>query len=255
MPVTTSWATDEEPVSSRALEEFHENSLEDSMFRRNRKKPAAPGLGLRIALSVALGIFLMMTAGGAAEAAEGGWRSTPGLYAVFKTSEGTIVAELFPDAAPKSVENFVGLAKGTKSFTDPVAGGKVKRPYYDGTVFHRVIPNFMMQGGDPLGTGTGGPGFTIPDEFAGQKMKYDRPGRLAMARTNAPNSAGSQFFLTTKPYKSLDNQYTIFGQVVEGQAIVDTVCQTLGSSSGRPSKTITLQKLTIERIESKAKAK
>lgn len=225
------------------------------MFRRTRNESALFDLGMRIALAAVVGSFLIMMTGGEADAAEGGWKSTPGVYAVIKTSEGTIVVELFPDAAPKSVENFIGLAEGTKPFTDPVAGVKAKRPYYDGTKFHRIITGFMMQGGDPTGTGGGGPGYTIPDEFAGQKMKYDRPGRLAMAKTNAPNSAGSQFFITTKPYPSLNNKYTIFGQVVEGQAVVDNVCLTIGSSTGKPSKTVTLEKVTIKRVESAAKSK
>jgi len=178
------------------------------------------------------------------------------LFAVFTTSEGKIVAELYPDIAPQTVANFVGLAEGTKAFTDPVAGVKAQRPYYDGTIFHRIIPGFMMQGGDPTGTGRGGPGYTIPDEFAGQEPKYDRPGRLGMARTGAPNSGGSQFFIMHKPYPSLNNQYTIFGQVVEGQDVVDKICGTYGSSSGKPSKEIKLEKVVIERrpaSESKGK--
>lgn len=176
------------------------------------------------------------------------WKSEPGTYAVMETSEGTIVTELFPKAAPKTVENFVGLAEGTKEFTDPVARSKAKRPYYDGTICHRIIPGFMMQCGDPTGTGTGGPGYTIPDEYADQEMKFDGPGRLAMARTRAPNSGGSQFFITHKPYPSLNNQYTIFGLVVQGQDVVDKICSEIGTSSGKPKKTVTMKKVTIERV-------
>ncbi len=176
------------------------------------------------------------------------WKSQPGTYAVFDTSEGKVVARLHEKDAPKTVENFVGLAEGTKEFTDPVAGSKAKRPYYDGTICHRIIPGFMMQCGDPTGRGTGGPGYTIPDEYANQALKFDQPGRLAMARTQAPNSGGSQFFITHKPYPSLNNQYTIFGQVVEGQPVVDKVCAEIGTSSGKPKKQVTLNKVTIERV-------
>lgn len=197
----------------------------------------------------------MTTPGAAAEEGGSGWKSKPGTYAVIKTSEGTIVAELYPEAAPKTVDNFVGLAEGTKEFKDPVVGAKVKRPYYDGTKFHRIIPGFMMQGGDPTGTGGGGPGYSIPDEFANQKMKYDKPGRLAMARRNAPNTGGSQFFITTAPYPSLNNNYTIFGQVVQGQEVVDKVCSQIGTRSGKPNKEVTLQKLTIERVGGKVDKK
>src|SRR5882672_7483355 len=104
---------------------------------------------------------------GAEEAKGSGWRSHAGKYAVFDTSEGKIVCRLFEKEAPKTIENFVGLAQGTKEFTDPVAHSQVKRPFYDGTKFHRIIPGFMMQGGDPLGSGAGGPGYTIDDEFVG----------------------------------------------------------------------------------------
>jgi len=183
---------------------------------------------------------------------EASWRDTPGMYAVFETNHGTIVAQLFPDKAPKTVENFVGLAEATKPYKDPNLGEMVKRHFYDGTSFHRIIPGFMMQGGDPLGTGTGGPGYTIEDEFA-PDLKFDIPGRLAMARTSRPNSAGSQFFITQKPTEWLNGKHTIFGQVVEGMDVVDKVCTTLGSQSGAPKEPVTIKKLTIERIKAKAK--
>ncbi|HXI03204.1 MAG TPA: peptidylprolyl isomerase [Candidatus Saccharimonadales bacterium] len=176
------------------------------------------------------------------------WKSQPGTYAVFDTSEGQIVAQLFAKDAPKTVENFVGLAEGTKEFKDPQAGSMAKRPFYDGTICHRIIPGFMMQCGDPTGTGTGGPGYTIPDEYAQQEKKFDVPGRLAMARTSAPNSGGSQFFITEKPYPSLNNQYTIFGQVVEGQGVVDTICSQVGTPGGKPKHQVTLKKVTIEKV-------
>ncbi len=203
--------------------------------------------GLRVA-SVAAGAALALAAAGAAAEESMSWKTVPGTYALFETSEGRVVTQLFPKDAPKTVENFVGLAEGTKEFTDPAAGSKAKRPYYDGTICHRIIPGFMMQCGDPTGRGTGGPGYTIPDEYAGQAMKFDQPGRLAMARTSAPNSGGSQFFITHKPFPSLDNQYTIFGQVVEGQEVVNKVCAEIGTSSGQPKKKVTINKITIERI-------
>lgn len=176
-----------------------------------------------------------------------GGKSEPGTYAVLDTSEGKIVLRLFEKEAPASVENFIGLAEGTKEFTDPVSGSKAKRPYYDGTKFHRVIPGFMMQGGDPTGTGTGGPGFTIKDEWS-NGLAFDRPGRLGMARKPQPGTAGSQFFITQAPYPSLSGQYTVFGQVVEGQEVVDHVCKEIGTSSGKPTKDVILKKVTIERV-------
>jgi len=114
-----------------------------------------------------------------------------------ETSAGEIIVELFEDDAPGTVANFVELAQGTKEFTDPKTGQKVKRPYYDGLIFHRVIDDFMVQGGCPLGNGTGGPGFTIKDELAGKRQVHLR-GSLSMAKTAAPNSGGSQFFISTR---------------------------------------------------------
>ena len=174
------------------------------------------------------------------------WKETPGMYAVFTTNQGTIVAELFPKEAPKTVENFVGLAEGTKPFKDPALGEMAKRPFYDGLKFHRVIPNFMMQGGDPLGNGTGGPGFKFEDEFSSD-LKFDKPGRLAMANAG-PNTNGSQFFITQVPTPHLNNRHTIFGQVVEGMELVDKICGTMGTPSGAPKQPITIQKLTIQRV-------
>jgi cyclophilin family peptidyl-prolyl cis-trans isomerase len=183
------------------------------------------------------------------DAAKGaGWKSEPGTYAVLDTSEGKVVLRFFEKEAPASVESFIGLAEGTKEFTDPVSGSKAKRPYFDGTKFHRIIPGFMMQGGDPTGTGTGGPGFTIKDEW-NNGLGFDRPGRVGVARKNQPNTAGSQFFITQVPYPSLSGQYTVFGQVVEGQEVVDHVCKDIGTSSGKPTKDVILKKVTIERVK------
>src|ERR1700731_4566944 len=130
--------------------------------------------------------------------------------AIFHTSAGDLKCELFPTQAPKTVKNFIGLTNGTKEWTDPQSGQKVSRPLYDGTIFHRVIPNFMIQGGDPLGQGIGGPGYQFEDEFD-PSLGFDRPGRLAMANSG-PNTNGSQFFLTEVPTPHLNGRHTIFGQ-------------------------------------------
>lgn len=137
----------------------------------------------------------------------------------FETDKGEIVCELFDDDAPGTVANFVGLASGTKEFTDPKTGKKVKRPYYDGLTFHRVIKDFMIQGGCPLGSGTGGPGFTIKDELSGKKQVH-KAGSLSMAKTAAPDSGGSQFFICHTPQPHLDRKHTVFGQVVSGMDAV-----------------------------------
>jgi cyclophilin family peptidyl-prolyl cis-trans isomerase len=137
----------------------------------------------------------------------------------FETDKGEIVCELFEDDAPGTVANFVGLASGTKEFTDPKTGKKVKRAYYDGLTFHRVIKDFMIQGGCPLGSGSGGPGYTIKDELSGKKQVH-KAGSLSMAKTAAPDSGGSQFFICHTPQPHLDRKHTVFGQVVSGMDAV-----------------------------------
>ncbi len=137
----------------------------------------------------------------------------------FETDKGEIVCELFEDDAPGTVANFVGLASGTKEFTDPKTGKKVKRAYYDGLTFHRVISDFMIQGGCPLGSGSGGPGFTIKDELSGKKQVHKK-GSLSMAKTAAPDSGGSQFFICHTPQPHLDRKHTVFGEVVSGMDVV-----------------------------------
>ncbi|HEY6147120.1 MAG TPA: peptidylprolyl isomerase, partial [Thermoanaerobaculia bacterium] len=136
------------------------------------------------------------------------------LYAIFQTSAGNIVVRLFEKDAPETVANFVGLATGSKEWTDPRGGQKTHAKLYDGTVFHRVIPNFMIQGGDPLGTGTGDPGYKFKDEFQSGR-KFDKPGLLAMANAG-PNTNGSQFFITEVATPHLNSRHTIFGEVVKG---------------------------------------
>ncbi|HVO20993.1 MAG TPA: peptidylprolyl isomerase [Anaeromyxobacter sp.] len=145
------------------------------------------------------------------------------LHATLKTSLGDIVVKLMPDKAPKTVANFVGLAEGSKEWKEPRGGQAVKRPLYDGTLFHRVIPEFMIQGGDPLGNGTGGPGYRFEDEI-GPDNKFDRPGLLAMANAG-PNTNGSQFFVTEVPTPHLNRGHTIFGEVVKGLDLVAKIAR------------------------------
>ena len=168
------------------------------------------------------------------------------LLAHFTTSEGNFTARLFDSEVPNTVANFTGLAEGTKEWTDPRTGRKVKTPYYDGTVFHRVIDQFMIQGGDPLGQGTGGPGYTFADEFH-PKLRHDRPGLLSMAN-RGPNTNGGQFFITLVPTPWLDNKHSVFGAIVEGMDVVTKIGGTQTSKPGdRPLKPITVQSVVIKR--------
>ena len=169
------------------------------------------------------------------------------VYATFKTSMGEIVVQLFEDKAPKTVENFVGLATGSKEWTDPKSGEKVKRPLYSGTIFHRVIPNFMIQGGDPLGRGTGGPGYRFNDEFH-PDLKHNKPGILSMANAG-PNTNGSQFFITTVPTPHLDNRHSVFGEVVKGQEVVVAIGNVPRGPGDRPLKDVVLREVVISRGE------
>jgi peptidyl-prolyl cis-trans isomerase A (cyclophilin A) len=162
-----------------------------------------------------------------------------GVYAVFQTSMGRITCKLFDKEAPNTVKNFIGLAEGAKDWTHPVTKAKMtKTPLYNGTLFHRVIPGFMIQGGDPQGDGRGNPGYRFDDEIVAG-VKFDRPGRLAMANAG-PNSNGSQFFITEVPTPHLDGKHTIFGQVVEGQELVAKIARTAK---------VVLQKVTILRVK------
>jgi peptidyl-prolyl cis-trans isomerase A (cyclophilin A) len=166
-------------------------------------------------------------------------------HAIFNTSEGTFKIRLYDDKAPNTVANFVGLAEGTKEWTDPRSGQKAKRPFYDGLIFHRVIADFMLQGGCPLGNGRGGPGYQFGDEF-GPGLKHDRPGLLSMANAG-PNTNGSQFFVTLVPTPWLDNKHAIFGEVVEGMDVVDKIGKTQTGPQDRPVKDVTINSLKIER--------
>jgi len=167
------------------------------------------------------------------------------MNAVIETSQGTIKIELFADKAPKTVANFAGLAEGTKEFTDPKTGKKVKRKFYDGLIFHRVIPEFMIQGGCPLGTGTGGPGYKFEDE-TGNGLKFDKPGRLAMANSG-PNTNGSQFFITEVSTPWLNGNHTIFGQVTEGMDVVKKIARVEVDFSDKPIEPVVIKKITIEK--------
>ena len=142
-------------------------------------------------------------------------------YVHFETDKGEIVAELFEAEAPKTVENFAGLASGTVEWTDPKTGEKVKRPFYDGLNFHRVIPDFVIQGGCPKGNGTGGPGYMIKCETQGNPHKHER-GSLSMAHAGK-DTGGSQFFIAHGPQPHLDGVHTVFGQVVRGLETVDQI--------------------------------
>jgi len=168
------------------------------------------------------------------------------LYAHFTTTEGDFTIQLFEEQAPKTVANFTGLAEGSREWTDPRTGKKMKTPLYDGTIFHRVIDGFMIQGGDPLGQGTGGPGYKFEDEFH-PKLRHTKAGILSMANAG-PNTNGSQFFITLAETSWLDNKHSVFGEVVSGMDVVKKIGATRTSKPGdRPVKPITIQSVTIER--------
>jgi peptidyl-prolyl cis-trans isomerase A (cyclophilin A) len=168
------------------------------------------------------------------------------LYAHFTTSDGKFTVKLFDAEAPNTVANFVGLAEGSKEWTDPRTGQKGKKPYYNGTVFHRVIDGFMIQGGDPLGQGTGGPGYKFADEFH-PTLRHTGAGTLSMANSG-PNTNGGQFFITLAATPWLDNRHSVFGEVVEGMEVVKKIGSTPTSKPGdRPLKPITLESVVIEK--------
>ncbi len=165
------------------------------------------------------------------------------MIAVFETNKGTFKIKLFNEKAPKTVENFVGLASGTKEWTDPASGKKSKKPFYDGLIFHRVIPNFMIQGGDPLGQGTGGPGYKFEDETNDQT--FAKPGVLAMANSG-PNTNGSQFFVTLAATTWLNGKHTIFGEVVEGMDVVEAIGKVKTGAMDKPVEPVVIKHLKIE---------
>ena len=171
---------------------------------------------------------------------------TPGIYAHFKTTEGNFTIKLFDKEAPKTVENFVGLAEGTKEWTDPKTRQKVKKPFYDGLIFHRVIDGFMIQGGCPLGNGTGGPGYQFADEFH-PKLRHSKAGILSMANSGR-NTNGSQFFVTLGPTAHLDDKHSVLGEVVEGMDVVRKIGKTKTGPGDRPAKDVVIQQVKIERV-------
>lgn len=167
------------------------------------------------------------------------------LYALFDTSEGKFTVRLFDQEAPKTVENFVGLAEGTKQWRDPRSNQTVTTPYYDGVIFHRVIDGFMIQSGDPLGQGIGGPGYTFADEFH-RSLRHDKPGILSMAN-RGPNTNGGQFFITLAPTPHLDDRHSVFGEVVDGMDIVRRIGSTPTNDRDRPLQEIVIRTIKIER--------
>lgn len=167
------------------------------------------------------------------------------LHATLKTSMGDIVIRLFDEKAPKTVANFVGLASGTKEWTDPKTQQKTKRPLYNGTIFHRVIPDFMIQAGDPLGNGTGGPGYRFEDEFH-PDLRHGKAGIVSMANAG-PNTNGSQFFITSRATPHLDGRHSVFGEVVKGQDVVLAIAGVARDSRDRPVKDVVLKEVIIAR--------
>ena len=170
-----------------------------------------------------------------------------GAYASFDTSEGTIVCRLFEKEAPKTVANFTELAEGKREWTHPNTRKKSKDRLYDGTIFHRVIPSFMIQGGDPAGTGMGGPGYQFEDETKGSPHNFDKPGKLAMANAG-PNTNGSQFFITLAPTTWLTGKHTIFGEIVEGQDVVEKIVSVPRNRQDKPNKDVVVKSVQIERV-------
>ena len=170
----------------------------------------------------------------------------PGLYAIIKTSMGTITAQLFEKETPGTVRNFVALTRGTKAWKDPKTNTMVAKPLFNNLQFHRVIPKFMIQTGDPTATGGHDCGFTIKDEIV-PTLKYDKPGKLGLARLSAPNTGACQFFITDAAYPSLDGQYTLFGQVVDGQDVVGKIARVPRDGNDKPRTPVTLISVTIKR--------
>jgi peptidyl-prolyl cis-trans isomerase A (cyclophilin A) len=170
----------------------------------------------------------------------------PTQFATLHTSSGDIRVQLYGDQAPKTVANFVELAEGSREWTHPSTGAKSNDPLYNGTVFHRVIAGFMIQGGDPLGEGYGGPGYKFADEFH-PEMSFDRPYLLAMANSG-PNSNGSQFFITVGRTPHLNRRHTIFGEVADanGRAVVDAIATTATGRNDRPTTPIRIESVTVE---------
>jgi len=170
----------------------------------------------------------------------------PGLYAFFQTDKGEFTAELYEKYTPKAVSVFIGLAQGVRPWYDPKTKAMVKRPLYDGVTFHRVINGEMIQAGDPTGTGTHNCGTKLPDEFL-PGLRFDRSGRLAIANSGAPDSGGCQFFITVGPVTRWDGHYTIFGQIIDGQKVVDAINRS-AVDGDKPVYPVTIQSVKIRRV-------
>ena len=168
------------------------------------------------------------------------------VYADFVTTEGNFTIRLFDKEVPNTVANFVGLAEGSKEWTDPRTNQKSQQPYYNGIIFHRVIDGFMIQGGDPLGKGYGGPGYKFADEFH-PSLRHDKPGILSMANAG-PNSNGGQFFITLAPTPHLDNRHSVFGEVVEGLDVVKKIGAVPTGRNDRPVNPVVMNSVRIERV-------
>ncbi|MBJ6765546.1 peptidylprolyl isomerase [Myxococcaceae bacterium JPH2] len=197
-------------------------------------------------LGVAVALVAAVALAGAPPAA-GKWtqkvQAGQELFATLKTSEGAIVVRLFSKDAPKTVANFVGLATGEKEWRDPKSGAMSKKPLYDGTVFHRVIPDFMIQGGDPTGTGMGNPGYRFEDEFQSGR-RFDKKGLLAMAN-GGPNSNGSQFFITVSTPDYLSGRHTIFGEVVQGYDVAEKIAHVKRDGRDRPQTPVVISQVVL----------
>jgi peptidyl-prolyl cis-trans isomerase A (cyclophilin A) len=169
-----------------------------------------------------------------------------GTYAQFDTSEGPFTIRLFEAEVPKTVANFIGLAEGTKEWRDPQTGDQKTAPFYNGVTFHRIIEGFMIQGGDRLGTGTGGPGYNFADEFHAS-LRHNRAGILSMANAG-PNTNGSQFFITLGPTPHLDNRHSVFGEVIDGMDVVKRIGSVPTGRNDRPVKPVVINQVTIKRV-------
>jgi peptidyl-prolyl cis-trans isomerase A (cyclophilin A) len=204
-------------------------------------------MDMKVSMILFTGIAVLIAGAFAAPAGAQTQRG-PGLYATFQTTQGTIVCELFEKEAPITVKNFVDLAEGNKEWKDPKTGAMKKTRYYDGIIFHRVIPDFMIQGGDPTGTGAGGPGYEFKNEYT-PALNFDKAGRLAMANRGRDTN-GSQFFITEAAVGLEARDYTIFGQVLEGLDIVKKIARVpkTPGDKDRPATPVVIQKLVIERV-------